>query len=136
MGRMLTRMKLEEVLAIAEVTPEKDLWLREAIASINAVVNPRAHGESSSPRFDRFLDLYMSLLRDHLAVFGRSVATDGSTEGHFIGIHDYDPDRTDDVRAILDALGIEGVAVDGRDILLPLRWSFGSRTSDAIDVET
>jgi hypothetical protein len=136
MGRMLEKMTLNEILAIAEVTTEKDLWLRESIASINGVVNPRAYGEPPSPRFDRFVDLYMSLHRAHVAALGRAVATDGSTEAHFISIHDYDADRTDEVRAFLDALGIEDAAVDGRDILLPVRWSFGSRTSDAIDVET
>ena len=39
-------------------------------------------------------------------------------------------DHENDVRAFLDVLGIEGVAVDGREVFLPVRWSYGKRNSE------
>jgi len=131
--QMLEPITLEQTILITRASSERAVLLRTVFRSVNGLRNPVAGQEARSPKFDRLIDLYMALWSNEKLDL---VVTEESEDEYYLSLHSYAEQHSDAVREFLTILGIDADAVDGRDILLPLRFSVGKSSKDSIDLET
>jgi hypothetical protein len=129
MRRMVMPITIEEGFVVMGAAAEWDVAARMLFRSVNGLQNPM--GSPPSPEFERFIDLYVELRHAGVLNFGRTAAAQ-----YFTSLSNYGVEHADDVRALLEILGIKGKTVDGREILLPFYMSSGKRETDAINVQT
>jgi len=131
--RMLSPVSVEEWHLLSGPVKHPGTVLALAVHRINGLRNPLAGRQPPSPGFSRFLELY-----DRLRWVGvlDTVRAPGTTteDGLFWAFHDYKDAHSDNVREILDLLGI-AAKPDGSAIVLPVRTAVGG-SSSAIHVET
>jgi hypothetical protein len=122
--RMLSPVTIDEWVLLSGHSRVPGHMLALAVRRLNGLRSPLLGDAPVSPEFLRFLELYTHLRRAYIMEIVQS-----STSGYFWEIVDYAPAYVDDVREFLNLLSIE-VAVDGSDILLPMRQEAGRSSSE------
>ena len=134
MRRMVMPITIDEGFVVLRAAAEWDVAARELFRSVNGLQNPV--GGPPSPKFERFIDLYVELRRAGVIQFGRTAVSEEAGPQYFTSLSDYGVEHAEDVRAILEILSIKGRTVDGQEIVLPFYISSGKRETDAINVQT
>lgn len=84
-------------------------------------------------RFQRLVAVTQTLSKaDKLTFF----QTDAQTKSYHVWIHDYRPKYVEEVRAFLELLDIEGIALDGEDIALPVVGALRRSVNHSIALQT
>lgn len=128
--RMLSPVTMDEWALITGHIRNSNEVLGLATRRINGLWNPLLGDKPFSPDFGRLLDVYSRLL----TAGALDLVRDGETGSYIWQIHDYAGADQEDVRALLDLLGIE-VEPDGSTIRLPFRAGVDSSSSEVL-VET
>ena len=134
LSRMLTPITVMQGFLLLNAADDDAIWMRQLYRSINGLENPV--GMPPSPKLERFFHLHSKLRRAGIAVLGRKAATEGSEPAYYIRVSGYKDAYADDVRDILEILGIRGVKADGQDITLPIHMTVESDTAAAINLQT
>lgn len=134
MQRILSPLTLDQtVLALGTGNSDDRLQMFNILLGrINGLANPIAGGTPPSPEFNQFSDLH-DLLHDAAAI---NIALGKDKGDYYVVIHDYGEELRPTVEDFLRILGLEGFAVDGSRIVIPLQLSIGSRNSQAIEIAT
>jgi len=106
------------------------------VKRINGVPNPGFLADSrqeADQRFAQLLTVTGRLSTADKLTFFQSNAEDNA---YSVWIHDYLPNHSEDVRAFLRLLAIEGIAVDGGDIVLPVALALRRATNQSIAIQT
>lgn len=131
--RMLSPVTIEELLLIGGSASHPGQVFALATRRVNSLRNPLLLKEPSSPEFVRFVELCDRLRR--AGILDIVVAPGAGSEVEYNwDIHSYAPAHGDDVREILDLIGIEA-QTDGSPLLVPMRAAVGSSTT-AIHIQT
>jgi hypothetical protein len=133
MRRMLSPVSTREWLLLSGPAEHPGQVLALAVDRINGLRGPRPGEGPPSPEFARFIELYDRLRRADVLDIVELPET-GGENAFFADIHDYAGTYENNVREILDLLGI-AAKPDGASILLPFRMAVG-RSPSAIHVQT
>jgi hypothetical protein len=87
----------------------------------------------TDPRFEEIASLIDVLERRGML---RWVELSGGQTGIGMLLHNYAPSGMSEVARLLDLLGLQKIAHEGRDVAIPMRASFGSTQEGTISVET
>jgi len=125
--RMLRPVSAREWTLLGQNVRHPGKLLSLAAKRINGLRNPLLGEQTRSPEFARFIELFDRLRRAGLIETVRVSGT-GNMENYAWHIHDYQGAYGDDVRELLDLIGIKR-KLDGAAILLPVREAVGSSNS-------
>jgi hypothetical protein len=121
--RMLSPVSIHEWVLLSDNNRDPGRMLALATRRVNGLRSPLPGEAPVSPEFLRFVELYSQLSQAFLMEIMQDAAG-----GYYMEIVDYAPAHTDSVREFLKLISVE-VAVDGSDIMLPVRQEAGrSRT--------
>lgn len=131
--RMLAPLAPGELLLLSSASRHPGRVFTLGVSRINGLGNPLLSGKPPSRDYLRFLEIYESLRVQGVLEYVE--APEGTAEAeterrpeYYWDIHGYAASHGDEVRELLDLLGLE-VRVDGSPILLPVRDAVGSSTS-------
>jgi hypothetical protein len=133
MRRMLAPVSVNSWVLLGGTAKHPGHVLALAVHRINGLRNSLPGDEPPSSEFARMVDLYDQLRRAGVLDLAQ-IPADGDGRAYFWDIHDYEDTQRDNVRELLDLLGIEA-KLDGAVILLPIREAVGGST-DAVHVQT
>ena len=133
MQRMLTPVSAYEWTLVGQNAEHPGQVFALAAKRVNGLRNSLLAEEPPSAAFTDFVELYDRLRRAGVLDIVQ-VAETGSERAYFWDIHDYEEAHGDNVRKLLDLIGIK-VKLDGSTILLPIREAIGSSDS-AVHVQT
>jgi hypothetical protein len=117
--RMLSPVSINEWILLSGNNRDQGHMLALAIRRVNGLRSPLPGKAPVSPEFLRFVELYNQLHQAFLIEIVQDAAG-----GYYWEIVDYAPAHTDSVRELLKLISVE-VAVDGSDIMLPIRKEAG-----------
>jgi hypothetical protein len=133
MRRMLSPVSTREWLLLGGPAEHPGRVLALAVDRINGLQGPRPGDGPPPPKFARVVELYDRLRRANVLDIVELPETENE-EAYFVDIHDYGGAYENNVRELLDLLGIDAKP-DGVSILLPFRMAVGRSTSE-IRVQT
>jgi hypothetical protein len=133
MRRMLAPVSVNSWVLLGGTAKHPGHVLTLAVHRINGLRNSLPGDEPPSSEFARLVDLYDQLRRAGVLDIAQ-IPADAGERAYFWDIHDYEDTQRDNVRELLDLLGIEA-KLDGAVILLPIREAVGGST-DAVHVQT
>ena len=134
LSRMLTPITTEQaVLLLGAADDDGGTWMRQLFRRVNGMENP-IH-RAPSPNLQRFFALNTKLRRAGLLVVG-PVASSGAMEPeYYVRISGYREAHLEEVREMLDVLGLKDVKADGSDIVLPIFITSGNEHPNAISLQ-
>lgn len=107
-----------------------------AVKRINGVPNPGFYADSSEQADQRFAEVLSAAGKlstaDKLTFF----QPNADEKAYSIWIHDYLPNHGKEVRKLLSLLAIEGIPVDGSDIVLPVGAALRRAENRSIAIQT
>jgi len=128
MRRMLSPVSTKEWLLLGGPADHPGRVLALAVERINGIPGAFPGYGAPSPRFERFVEIFDRLQLAHVFDIVQAPDTKGN-DGYFADIHDYAGVYDNNVREMLNLLGIDA-KVDGSRILLPFREAIGSSSSE------
>jgi hypothetical protein len=131
---MVMPITIDEGFIIMRAAAEWDVAARQLFRRVNGLQNPFVG--PPSPEFERFIELYIELRRAGILHLGRPAASEKAGPRYFTSLSGYGVEHAEDVRAILEILGIKGKTVDGREIVLPTYIASGKRETNAVNIQT
>jgi hypothetical protein len=133
---LLSPMPLDILGLLLNMNFHPQIVMAIVVKRINGVPNPGFYADSSQEADRRFAQVLSATGRlstaDKLTFF----QSNEEEQSYSIWIHDYLPNHEKDVRAFLALLGIDGIAVDGKDIVLPIAGALRRGTNQSIAMQT
>lgn len=136
MRALLAPVDVDLVGAMLNLNFEPAGVLAILVKRVNSAPNAAFHFDSSQESDQRFAQLLAIITRLGRADKLAFVASVEETRHHHIWIHDHLPDHGEDVRTLLELLSIDGIEVDGTDILLPVVGALKRSTNQSIAIQT
>ncbi|MBX3378863.1 MAG: hypothetical protein KF805_02110 [Phycisphaeraceae bacterium] len=132
LSRMLTPITLSQALLLLGAAEDEVTWMRQLYKRINGIDNPI--DEPAPEKLERFFALQAKLRKAGVTTTGRCSGS-GSAEPEFcVRVSGYEAYK-EEVREILDILGIKDVAADGHDIVLPMSVNDGPGGTSMIRIQ-
>ena len=132
--QMLAPLSVEILVLYARTLPDSELILDLLVERINALRNPLFAGDSGErDEFLRVAALIAQLERDGSAHW--LLEPDAAAPARLV-ISGYGPEQRDPIRELLDRLGLRALAVEGQDLVLPVRLAVGTSKEARLDVQT
>jgi len=133
--RMLAPLSGGDLLLLSGASRHPGRIFNLAVSRINELRNPLLAGEPPSRDYRRFLEIYERLREEGVLEYVEAPEAGAKAKAkaereveYFWDIHGYADSHGDEVRELLDLLGLE-VKADGSPILLPVIEAVGSSTS-------
>ena len=133
---LLSPVPMELLGLLMNVAGQPGTVLELMVRRVNGVPNVdfiTTTEQATDRRFEQLSAIITSLsLADKLTF----VESDGETKSFNLWLHDYLPDYAQDIRTLLDLLTIDGIVVDGGDIVLPVVNTVRRLTNQSIAIQT
>jgi hypothetical protein len=131
---LLSPVGLDVLVLLFGIERPPDRLISILVKQVNGVRNPLYGAPAARADFDESIAL---LKRLELA--GRATWTSTAKGGGSFAlvIHDYAPDDRDTVRELMRRWGLpKSLALDGRDVVLPVKLAFGSVSRPELNLQT
>ncbi|MGH7288266.1 MAG: hypothetical protein ACREI8_09650 [Myxococcota bacterium] len=132
--QLLAPLSVEILVLYARTLPDSELILRLLVERINALRNPLFAGESGER--DEFLRVAALIAQLELDGSAYWVLEPGAADPARLVISGYGPAQRDPIRELLDRLGLRSLAVEGQDLVLPVRLAVGTSKEARLDLQT
>lgn len=130
---LVTPLTVEEGFLLMGAADDSDAAARELYHSINSIENPV--GRPTPPDFSRVHELSSMFREAGILEFGRLPAGSPTDARYALVISHYDATHHDDLRRWFDLLEVEGLELDGEDIVLPIHVSPRRPDEAAINIQ-
>lgn len=130
---LLSPLCVETVVLLARAERAAAPIFGQLVDRINDVRNPLRGKHEDKADFERAVNLLNGLRSAGVADW---VVQPDAYKGIQLVIMGYAPDYVEHVRHLLELLTVEGVDVDGSDIVLPVRLAVGVGPRNCIDIQT
>jgi hypothetical protein len=132
--QLLAPLSIEILVLYSRTLRDSELMFGLLVERINALRNPLYTGRSGErDEFLRAAQLIAQLQRDACAHW--VLDPDGPAPAQLV-ISGYGPEQRDQVRELLDRLGLRALAVAGQDLVLPVRLAVGTSKEARLDLQT
>ena len=123
----------QAVLLLGAADDDGTTWMRQLFRRVNGMENPI--DRAPPPNLQRFFTLDSKLRKAGLVVFGTVASSDPSQPEYYVRISGYREAHLEEVREILDVLGLKDVKADGSDIVLPIFITSANDRPNALNVQ-
>jgi len=133
LSRMLTPITLTQAVLLLGAADDDGTWMRQLLRRINGAENPI--DRAPPPNLQRFFALAAKLRKAGLLVVGTIASSDPSEPEYHVRISGYREAHLEEVREILDVLGLKDVKADGSDIVLPIVITSANERANSINLQ-
>ena len=133
LSRMLTPITPEQAVLLLNAADDDGTWMRQLFRRVNGIENPP--DQAPPPNLQRFFALTAKLRKAGLSVFGTVASSAPSEPEYYVRIGGYREAHLEEVREILDVLGVKDVKADGSDIVLPIFITSGNEHPNALNLQ-